>query len=189
MTWATFASAQPLSNLTTDDVKAAIQLGQSNKVQPYWLGATPLRLSLSPDQLKMMKEHGVDLELRGDAHGVILTPFMRVALASQTAREVFKPFAESEVTPELLEPIAYVVIWPVKKSANEVVGLKHIVMMPNTARDDDVAQAIQPLWTKTDLQTYQNAFGAVVQARGMVAGFPLSALTPANRFILVWEGD
>jgi hypothetical protein len=85
---------------------------------------------------------------------------MRIAMAAQRAREMFKPFTESEITPEMLEPLAYVVVWPIKKSATEIVSLKHVVMMPRTASDDDVSSAIQPLWTKTDLQGYQNAFGA-----------------------------
>jgi hypothetical protein len=86
--------AQLTATLSPQDVRAAIAWGNSGEAAPY-----PLH-HRSPDPAKVNPV----------IVGVIYTPFVRVALAAKQAHDAFRDFGEQDVTPSIVEPLAYVAL-------------------------------------------------------------------------------
>jgi len=86
--------AQLTATPSPQDVRAAIAWGNSGEPAPY-----PLHhRSYDP-----AKENSVIV-------GVVYTPFVRVALAAKQAHDAFRDFGEEDVTPSIVEPLAYVAL-------------------------------------------------------------------------------
>jgi hypothetical protein len=86
--------AQLTATLSPDDVRAAIVWGTSGEPAPY-----PLHhRSADP-----AKENPVIV-------GVVYTPFVRVALAAKQAHDAFRDFSNDDLTPSMIEPLAYVAL-------------------------------------------------------------------------------
>src|SRR5689334_24655473 len=86
--------AQLTATLSPQDLRAAIAWGTSGEPAPY-----PLH-HRSPDPAKVNPV----------IVGVVYTPFVRVALAARQAHDAFRDFGEQDVTPLIVEPLAYVAL-------------------------------------------------------------------------------
>jgi len=86
--------AQLTATLSPQDLRAAIAWGNSGEPAPY-----PLHhRSYDP-----AKQNSVIV-------GVVYTPFVRVALAAKQAHSAFRDFSEEDLTPSVVEPLAYVAL-------------------------------------------------------------------------------
>ncbi len=122
--------------------------------------------------------------------GALLTPFMRVAMAARHSAESYKPFSIDDAASELTARLVYVVVRPFEKRGagiDRFVDAKHVVILPTGSHDAQVA--IQPTWLKPDATTLQNAFGARVEARGIVAAFPPEAIAAGRDFVFIYAAQ
>jgi hypothetical protein len=159
-------SATPQPPPAASPVPAAIAAGQTGKFKPPSLQVGP-----GFDPIKL---------------GVILTPFARVALAAQAARETYRPFTDQDVTPQMLDPLVQVIAWPYEVPGagdpmQRICDVNHIVIIPKGG------QPIQPTSTTPDLAVLQNLFGAQVGVRGLVATFPRDAFTADAEIVVVYD--
>jgi hypothetical protein len=120
------------------------------------------------------------------------TPYSRVVQAAQAAKKKYEPFTEASVTPEMVAPVVEVLAWPQPSfiygsgRTGPPIDVSAVVVMP--AKSKDASAAIQPA-EKVDLDShYQNLLGATWEAKGIVAKFPLSVLTPQNEVRIVYAG-
>lgn len=116
------------------------------------------------------------------------TPYSRVAGAAGEARKKYQPFAEADVTPEMLAPQVTVAVFPQNRLYNKggMVSVEAVVVMP--AKSKDRAAAILPTQQAQLDEKYQNLYGAQFEARGMMATFPLSVLDEKNELRIVYDG-
>jgi hypothetical protein len=105
------------------------------------------------------------------------TPFLRVAMAAHEAKKNYKPFAERDVTEEMAGPFITVAcpstfVGGTGPQAYRVfANVQNIVV---TAKDG-TGMAIQPISKEPMPEIYQNAFGAKVEAAGILATLPVAA--------------
>jgi hypothetical protein len=124
----------------------------------------------------------------GEYPGCFSTPFSRVSGAAARAAERFETFTPKSVTAEMVAPVLRVTAFPIKGSRPmDVDSVVQVVLVP---RDGDRAKAIKPTATEPTSHVYRNAHGASITANGLIATFPLSALSPDYevRFILAGGG-
>lgn len=156
------AFAQGPATLTREEIRAAIEYGESKA------------------------DIGFRLKAKAQPIGILLTPFARVALAARSAKKSYKPFTEADVTGDL--SVAEVVVYaePGRIHGTRFFGnVEAVVIIPKGSKD--VAAAIQPIRT-TDLTTeYSNAFGAVTEGKGMAAYFPLDALKDGYEVRIIYD--
>src|SRR4051812_35620180 len=86
--------AQLTGTLSPADGRAAIAWGHGGEPAPYLLHHRSADTS---------KENPVIV-------GVVYTPFVRVAVAATQAHDVFRDFTDDDVTPSMIEPLAYVAL-------------------------------------------------------------------------------
>ena len=120
------------------------------------------------------------------------TPYSRVAMAAQAARDKYEAFDEASASPEMLAPMVEVLAMPQPSfvfgsgRVGPPIDVKAVVVAP--AKSKDRAEAILPT-ERADLdRSYQNMLGASFEAKGLVARFPLSVLSEANEVRVVWDG-
>lgn len=74
--------------------------------------------------------------------GYYTTPFLRVALAANTAKKHYKPFTEADVTAEMLAPEIQVYASSQPVQGTVIANVETIVLMPKKSKDR--SQGIQP---------------------------------------------
>lgn len=123
--------------------------------------------------------------------GCFTTPYSRVALAAREARERYQAFSADQVTPEMIAPELEVIAIPQKTFVfgrgmeGPPASVKAVVVIPTKSKDR--SQAILPLRQEPTLERYSNMLGATWEAAGMVATFPLSALSEKHEIRFVYE--
>jgi hypothetical protein len=126
--------AQLTATPSPQDVRAAIAWGNSGEPAPY-----PLHhRSYDP-----AKENSVIV-------GVVYTPFVRVALAAKQAHDAFRDFGEEDVTPSIVEPLAYVALRWYCCDPDHGQDLEHF--HPFTPFDYKIAVAGQDRFTESYLR-------------------------------------
>ncbi len=134
------------------------------------------------------------------------TPFMRVAMAARQAKKAYRKFTPADVTPEMTAPELHVYAWPQMNGANQPrrepiggrpiydrapAGAANVTAIVITPRQGDQAQkmslAIHPVRFEEMSVLWQNLFGAEIRTLGMVAAFPLSALSEANEVHIIYD--
>lgn len=113
------------------------------------------------------------------------TPFLRVALAANTAKKHYKPFTEADVTPEMLaaEIQVYAASQPVKGA--EIANVETIVLMPTKSKD--TSQAIQPARMSDASEEYKNLFGFSGEGKGKLAVFPIAVWEEGTEIHVVFD--
>jgi len=165
----------PATQLSEIDVATAIQDGLSKKeLKPFRIGR----------RAKLIKS-AMAVEI-----GQAYTPYLRVALAARAARDSYKAFAESDVTPDMVEPLVYVQVPPQERVGattplDQYVDVETVLVLPKGSKDP--AQAIRPIWLKESVTVFTNLFGVQWQTKGMVAAFPMETLSPAYEFVAIYK--
>jgi hypothetical protein len=134
------------------------------------------------------------------------TPYMRVAMAAKQAKKAYKKFTPADVTPEMIAPELHVYAWSQLNGANQpshapiggapigdsaaagAVNVTTIVITPRKGKQEEkMAAAIHPTRFERMPVVWQNLFGAQIDAVGMVATFPLSALSEDNEVHVIYD--
>jgi hypothetical protein len=130
----------------------------------------------------------------GASLGCVSTPYTRVAGAAQDARKSHQPFAEADVTPDMIRPeidvYAFVRADPRTDSRGAggggVVNPVAVVIAPRGSNDP--ANVIQPTGTKPVASAYKGGFGGVFSGRALVAMFAPAAIAAGNEIRFVFDG-
>ena len=121
--------------------------------------------------------------------GQLYTPRMRVALAARAAQKTYRTFALADVTDDMASDLLLFVV-PPAGSTNRLAAVEAETVLVLPKKSKDPAQALRPLWTKTDTAAYQNGFGARWEEHTIVAAFDRRVLAPGLEFVVVYRnGD
>ena len=123
----------------------------------------------------------------GPLLGAFSTPYARIVQAALVARAQKKSFTASDVTPDLLVPELHVIV------ASDVAGIDDTVRA--TARSVFIVprggangtDRIDSLKTTPLSQEYRERYGVAVAGAGVVAVFPLSAISPTNAIVVTLD--
>lgn len=154
--------------MTPERIREAIALGNSKKdIKPYGL-PSGLGGSLGLGKAKL-----------DDAS--YTTPFLRVALAANRAKQEYKTFTETDATPEMIEPVLRVY-------ANPLVRGRHVNSVRTVIVKHKKSGAIvQPTSTEPTEESYSNAYGATAEGKGLRATFPLDVVNAEHEIRVVFE--
>jgi hypothetical protein len=169
------AQEQSVEPISPERIRAAIAAGTAKRE------VKPMRVGL-PASLR----RGAIVIQNGTAY----TPELRIAMASRAAAASYKTFSEADVTPQLAGDYVLLVLPPISSPtgvAMSKVDLETVLLLPR--RSKDPAQAIRPLWTRTDVSTMQNAFGAQWEAQTVLAAFPNDVLDPEMEIVSVYRSE
>lgn len=114
-----------------------------------------------------------------DAYASYTTPYLRVMLAAHHAKREYKPFAESDVTPEMIEPVLVVYASPAVRGRT-VSSVKAVVVF-----NKKTGEAIQPTTNEQSTVHYSNAYGAETEGTAFLATFPLDVVNDDNELRIV----
>jgi hypothetical protein len=175
----------PPSTLTLQQTQEAID----------W-GAGKLKVNgreLTGNQQYQIAEYGYD------AGAVLLTPFLRVALAAQEAKRAGRPFGPADVADLLADNLCHVVAFPYDRGPRwgsdgpsppweaemeRFASVAHVVLMPRQSEDPD--KAIQPAWAKPQVNTSRTLAGLKRETVTLMAAFPCEVVTAANDLIVIF---
>jgi hypothetical protein len=134
------------------------------------------------------------------------TPFMRVAMAARQAKKAYRTFTPADVAPELLVAELHVYAWPQVNGTDKprrdplgknsiydrapagAVNVSAIVITPEKGNHEQkMALAIHPIRFEEMTTLWQNLFGAEIRTLGMVATFPLSALSENSEVHVIYD--
>jgi hypothetical protein len=134
-----------------------------------------------------------------DAGAFLLTPFLRVALAAREATRADRPFGPADVTDLLADNLCHVVAFPYDRgprwgsdgpgppweaAMERFASVAQVLLMPRSS--DDPEKAIQPVWTKPQINTSHTAAGLKLETVTLIAAFPCEAVTAANDLIVIF---
>jgi hypothetical protein len=184
---------QTAPGMSDDQVSAAIEAAkQTMPPAPYilksrWepITADPSGKPLDPKLARAINANAPPPTV----YGALFTPFVRVAMLARKAAESYKPFTTADVPADMKEQLVYVLVRPFEKRStglDRFVDAQHVVILPTGSRD--AAQAIQPVWVRADTTVLQNAFGAKIETRGIVAAFPPDAIQPDRDLVFIYAG-
>jgi hypothetical protein len=157
--------------MDTAAIRSAIAFGNAaEKLEPYELRASgPIALGMKWEKVRM---------------AVYTTPFLRVALAAFQAKKLFKTFAPENVTPEMIRPVLEVYAASIPREGTAIVGNVQTVIITKVGRKDPI---IRPMETAPSSENWRNLFGFSAAGTGMMAVFPLEALSEQNEIHLVYD--
>jgi len=166
-------AAQEPSPITAEAIDAAIARGMSDaEIKPARVGR---RAALVRSALQY--------EL-----GRVYTPSDLIALEARAAKKAYKAYTRDNVTPDLAQDVLVFIVPPraEKARAMDAHPAETIVLLPKGSKDP--AAAVRPVWTKVDVATYQNAFGATWQQATTLAAFRPQDVTAAGvEFAVVYR--
>lgn len=113
------------------------------------------------------------------------TPFLRVALAANTAKKHYKPFTEADVTPEMLAPEIQVYAPPQLVEGAEIANVETIIVLPSKRKD--TGQAIQPTRISDASEEFKNLYGFSGEGKGRLAVFPIDIWQESNEVHVVFD--
>jgi hypothetical protein len=112
-------------------------------------------------------------------------PYGRIVDAAASATRKYMPFATEQVTPEMRAPTITVgVQQQVEKVSNIVYPVEHVIIRGVNDRGDP-GPPVQPIQKQDLSSTYQNALGAKIETKGLMATFDAKSLPPGELQILV----
>ena len=165
--FAAVAQAQIIHDITPEQIREAIAYGNSAK-------------ELSAYKI----QYNSVLTLTFVVFGSYTTPFLRVALAANTAKKRYVRFTETDVTPEMTANEIHVLAPSIPLGAR-VANVETVVVTPINSRD--LSQTVQPKRMFEVNAEYKNLFGFTGQGRGMLAVFPLDVWRDGNEVHLVFD--
>ena len=122
----------------------------------------------------------------GPLIGMFSTPFSRVVAAAAAARKRNEPFGRSNVPPDVTVSELHIVVFSVAAVGDGALATVETVRVrPRTGphSDDD----IQPIRVEDLLEPYRKLYNVGVEGRGIIAVFPLSAVSAKNEIVVVFD--
>ena len=176
--------AELAASLSPKDIRDAIAWGRQGDPAPYNLH----HRSYDPG-----KENPVIV-------GVVYTPFVRVALAAKKAHDAFREFGDEDLTPALVEPLAYVAMrWYCCDADHGADLASHHPLVPfdykiAVAGYDrfseslirlDALRLLPPVWVKRARSMLADLGGSLAYSDiVVVAAYPVADITPDTDFII-----
>lgn len=175
----------PPSTLTLHQTQEAIEWGAG-------------KVRVNGEELKGNQQFRI-AEYGYDAGAVLLTPFLRVALAAQEAKRADRPFGPADVTDLLADNLCHVVAFPYDRgprwgsdgpgppweaAMERFASVAEVLLMPR--RSDDRAKAIQPVWIRPQINTSHTSAGLKLESVTLIAAFPCEAVTTANDLLVIF---
>jgi hypothetical protein len=175
----------PRSTLTLQQIQEAIDWG-TGKIEINGQ-------ELNGNQQYQIAEYGYD------AGALLLTPFLRVALAAQEAKRAERPFGPADATGLLADSLCHVVAFPYDRGPrwgsdgptppwetgmDRFASVAQVLLMPRSS--DDPEKAIRPVWTKPRVNTSHTQAGPKLETVTLIAAFPCEAVTAANDLIVIF---
>ena len=175
----------PPSALTLQQIQEAIDWGAGR--------AEVDGQSLNGNQQYRVAEYGYD------AGAVLLTPFLRVALAAQEAKRADRSFGPADATDPLADDLCHVVAFPYDRgprwgsdgpsppweaAMERFASVAQVLLMPRGS--DDPEKAIQPVWAKPQVNTSHTPAGLKLETVTLIAAFPCEAVTAANDLLVIF---
>jgi hypothetical protein len=105
--------------------------------------------------------------------GTFSTPFSRVVEAAYTARKKYKPFSESDVTPEMIAAEWHVYGFSKATTVDGrpvIINVEALAVLPR--KSPDRSQAFPALQETEIMHEYQNLLGATFPGRSATAVVP-----------------
>lgn len=161
------AKAQIVRDMTPDQIREAIAVGTKAKDLGAYRIQEKARWSWPP------------------LIGFYTTPFLRVALAANTAKKHYKQFTESDVTPEMLAAEIQVYAPSQAVQGTEIANVETIVVLPSKSKDR--GQAIQPTRTSDASEEYKNLYGFSGEGKGKLAVFPIDVWQDGSEVHVVFD--
>jgi hypothetical protein len=123
----------------------------------------------------------------GPLIGSFSTPFARVVQAALAARKRGESFTTTNVTPDLIVPELHVIATSQLSATDDAMmaSVQSVILAPHGSKN--AADVVQPLKTMELTEDYQNLNGTTFEGSGVVAIFPLSALTPNSEIRVVFD--
>ena len=116
---------------------------------------------------------------------VYTTPFLRVALAANAAKNRYQQFTEADVTSAMIAPEIQIYAPSQSVQGTAIANVETIVVLPYNSKD--ASQAVHPAQLKEASQEYKNLLGFTGEGRGMLAIFPLDAWQESNEVHVVFD--
>jgi hypothetical protein len=159
--------AQVVRDMTPERIREAIALGtKSKELDPYKI-QEKARFSWPP------------------LIAVYTTPFLRVALAANTAKKQYRAFNEADVTPDMIA--AEIQVFATSKSLGDagIANVVTVILLPHNAKNPQ--QAIRPARTGAASEQYKNVFGITGEGQGLIAVFPIDVWTEDKDVHVVFD--
>jgi hypothetical protein len=134
-----------------------------------------------------------------DAGALLLTPFLRVALAAQEAKRADRPFGPADATDLLADHLCHVVAFPYDRGPRwgadgpappwddemeRFASVSQVLLIPRSS--DDPEKAIQPVWTKAQVNRSRTRSGLKLETVTLIAAFPCEVVTAANDLLVIF---
>ena len=172
--------APAIDAMTTSEIQTAMAFGRSSA-------------KLSAYQLRARRSTAL---FGGRARAVLLTPFLRVAAATQYAAATSQPFIETGIHSCVMEELVWIVGFPAElyryssgdpDSPLYLASVTGIVIRPAASRT--AKDLIQPVWTLHLNPWDPTIFQGVLRLnrRVMVAAFPMTALQAGNTILFTYS--
>ncbi len=165
-----FVAAQVVRDMTSNDIKQAIALGAKAK-------------DIELHEIK--SQSGFSWDSDKVRWGYFSTPFLRVAMAANSAKKQYKSFTERDVTPELVAPELHVYASAASLGGMRVANVEAVVI--TKVGQEDRSSAVHPAKITELPEEYLNLFGARVSGRSVFAVFPLEVLSGQNEIHIVFD--
>jgi hypothetical protein len=176
--------AELAASLSPKDIRDAIAWGMQGEPAPY---------SLHHRSYDPGKQNPVIV-------GVVYTPFVRVALAAKKAHDAFREFGDEDLTPTLVEPLAYVAMrWYCCDADHGADLASHHPLVPfdykiAVAGSDrfseslirmDTLRIVPPVWVKRAASVLADLGGSLPYSDTVVvAAYPVADITAGTDFII-----
>jgi hypothetical protein len=173
---------------------SALTLDQTQEAIDWGMGKLKVAgKELNGNQQYQIADYGYD------AGAVLLTPFLRVALAAQEAKRADRPFGLADVTDLLADNLCHVAAFrydrgprwgsdgpgpPWEAAMERFASVAQVLLMPRGS--DDPEKAIQPVWTKAQVNTSRTLAGPKLETVTLIAAFPCEAVTAANDLLVIF---
>jgi hypothetical protein len=166
-------AGQLVTSLSSADVDTAIQLAGDERT---------LRKFLDTYTIQLRAGWG-----SGPLIGVFTTPFSRVVRAAAAARKNKEVFSASDVTPEMTAPEVHVIatVLAIAPGETELATVDSVFISPLGTRSR--ANSILPLRTTNLTPEYQRRYGLTSENGGVIAVFPLNAVSRHNWMHVVFS--
>jgi hypothetical protein len=174
--------ARPTDALTAKEIDEAIEWGMNGDPAPY-----------------LLHHAGQPGKVNPVVVGAVYTPFLRVALAAKAARQAGRAFTQSDVSPSLIEPVAYVALrWYCcdrdrnnPASFDPLTPFDYKIAAPGDRvlrADSGLRVTTSPIWIKRDVSLL-TSFGGDLLYRDvvLVAAYPMSVFSIACDFVIYRE--
>lgn len=161
------ASAQIVRDMSPDRVRDAIAFGTKSKDLGWYRIQEKARWSWPP------------------LIAFYTTPFLRVALAANVAKNQYKTFSESDVTPDMITPEILVFAPSQAVEGADIANVETVVVLPHNGKDP--GRAIHPTQMQDASQSFKNLLGFNGEGKGLVAVFPIDAWKEDNDVHVVFD--